>query len=189
MSKQKPDDPVLMGVIGAPHGVKGQVRVKSYTGDPLAIGDYGPLFAADGRQLDVTDVQPSKSVVVVKFAQVRFRDEAEALKGAELFIDRSQLPDDELEDDEFFIDDLIGITVFAADGAEFGTVADVPNFGAGDLVEVKLVGSTKTELFAFERAVFPEIDFEAGRMVIVPPAVIIAQPETDEEIADGDEAP
>ncbi|MEO1702795.1 MAG: ribosome maturation factor RimM [Pseudomonadota bacterium] len=175
------DGLVLMGVVGTPHGVKGQVRVKSYTGDPLAIGDYGPLVTKDGRVLNVSHVQPSKNVVVVTFKQVRFRDEAEALKGTELFVKRDQLPDGELEEDEFFIDDLIGMAVVAEDGTTFGTVQDVPNFGAGDLVEVKLTGSPKTELFSFEMAVFPNIDFEKRIMVIVPPGEIIVQQESGEK--------
>ncbi|MEO0543503.1 MAG: ribosome maturation factor RimM [Pseudomonadota bacterium] len=175
------EDLVLMGVVGAPHGVKGQVRVKSYTGDPLAIGAYGPLTTKDGRTFEVADVQPSKNVVVVRFKQVRFRDEAEALKGTELFVARDQLPDDELEEDEFFVEDLLGMTVITETGDKFGIIQDVPNYGAGDLVEVKLIGSAKSELFAFEAAIFPKIDFEAGTVVIVPPGEIIAQPENDGE--------
>ncbi|MEL6200758.1 MAG: ribosome maturation factor RimM [Pseudomonadota bacterium] len=175
------DDLVLMGVVGAPHGVKGQVRVKSYTCDPLAIGDYGPLLTKDGRSLEVSNAQQSKNVIVVTFKQIRFRDEAEALKGTELFVTRDQLPDDQLEEDEFFVEDLIGMAVVTESGSAFGTVQDVPNYGAGDLVEVKLEGSIKTELYAFEMAVFPTIDFEERRMVIVPPGEIIAQPERNSE--------
>ncbi|MEM1377487.1 MAG: ribosome maturation factor RimM [Pseudomonadota bacterium] len=177
---EPPKDPVLMGVVGAPHGVKGQVRVKSYTADPLAIGDYGPLFTKSGRELILRETQPSKSVVVVRIDGVRYRDQAEALKGEELFVDRSQLPDAELEDDEFFVRDLIGMDVVTEEGEPFGKVRDVPNFGAGDLVEVTLASSTKTELFVFERAVFPDIDFDKRQIVVVPPGEIIANPDGDD---------
>ncbi|MEL6921981.1 MAG: ribosome maturation factor RimM, partial [Pseudomonadota bacterium] len=108
-------NPVLMGVVGAPHGTKGQVRVKSYTGDPLAIGDYGALVTKDGQMLTVVDVQPAKTVIVVTFEGIRYRDQAEALKNKELFIDRAQLPDDGLDEGEFFIEDLIGMSIVTAD--------------------------------------------------------------------------
>src|SRR5690606_18320146 len=96
-----------MAVIGAPHGIRGEVRVKTFTGDPLALGDYGPLRAADGRKFTVASIRPAKNVVVVRFKEITSRDAAEAVTGIELFIDRAALPDD-LEDDEFYHADLIG---------------------------------------------------------------------------------
>ena len=120
-------------------------------------------------------------MIVVTFKQIRFRDEAAALKGTELFVTRDQLPDDELEEDEFFVEDLIGMTVVTEQYAVFGTVQDVPNYGAGDLVEVKLEGSNKTELYSFEMAVFPTIDFEQRRIVILPPGELVAQPDSKDE--------
>lgn len=176
----KPENPVLMGVVGAPHGVKGHVRVKSYTADPVAIGDYGPLHTGDGRVLEIAEVQAAKNIVVVRFNEIRFRDEAEALKGTKLFVDRSQLPDDELEADEFFVDDLIGMAVFTEDGNAFGKVKDVANYGAGDLLDISRVDTGKSELFVFEAANFPVVDFETGRMVIRPPGEIFARPDDAE---------
>lgn len=177
---QKLSKPVLMGVIGAPHGVKGQVRVKSYTGDPLALGDYGPLSDKDGRIYEVVDIRPAKTVVVVTFKGIRGREVAEKLNGTELFVDRSRLPDDALEDDEFFIDDLIGLSVVDADGAPAGRVVAVHNFGADDMVEVKPAGGGRSELYPFTREVVPQVDFEVGHLVLIPPSEIIAR-EGDEE--------
>ena len=186
----KPDNSVLMGVIGAPHGVRGEVRVKPYTGDPLALGDYGTLHDAQGRAYDVTDIRPQKNVVVVTFEQVTDRTAAEALNGVELFIDRDQLPDEELEDDEFFIADLVGLSVIE-DGAKTGEVVAVHNFGAGDLLEIAPVTPSgglarkRAALVEFTRDTVPAIDFDAGTLVLVRPGEIEARgPGSGEEGAD-----
>src|ERR671919_453467 len=92
MSKLK--NPVQMAVIGAPHGIKGELRVKTFTADPLALGDYGPLFTKDGRSFEIADIRPANTVVVVRFKEVKDRNAAEALTGTELFVDRSALPDE-----------------------------------------------------------------------------------------------
>jgi len=176
----KPDNPVLMGVIGAPHGVRGELRVKPYTGDPLALGDYGTLYDAQGRAFDVIDIRPAKNVVVVTFEQVKGRDAAEALNGVELFVGRDQLPDEELEDDEFFIADLVGLSVIE-DGAKTGEVIAVHNFGAGDLLEIAPatpsggLARKRAFLVEFSRETVPEIDFNAGTLVLVRPGEIEAR--------------
>ncbi|MEQ8400910.1 MAG: ribosome maturation factor RimM [Roseitalea porphyridii] len=176
----KPTNPVLMGVIGAPHGVRGQVRVRSYTGDPLGLGDYGPLFDKSGHRFEVADIRPAKGIVIVTFAGVTGREAAEALGGTELFVDRSQLPDEDLDEDEFFIDDLIGLTAVSADGAPLGQVVAVHDFGGGDVIELRPERGGRTELYPFTRAVVPQIDLGAGRLTLVPPGEIVARPEEDE---------
>ncbi|WP_193174475.1 ribosome maturation factor RimM [Oricola nitratireducens] len=177
----KPDNPVLMGVIGAPHGVRGELRVKPYTGDPLALGDYGTLYDAQGRAFDVTDIRPQKNVVVVSFEQVKGRTEAEALNGVELFVDRSQLPDEELDEDEFFVADLVGLAVHDEAGEKTGEVIAVHNFGAGDLLEIAPLtpggGLARKQAFLveFSRETVPAIDFDAGRLTLVRPGEIEAR--------------
>lgn len=175
-------DLVLMAKIGAAHGMHGSVRVKSFTGDPLALGDYGPLVDAAGNTYDVADIRSAKTVVVVRFKQVAGRQKAEALNGTELFIARDQLPDEELEPDEFFIEDLIGLKCVSRDGATLGHVTSVLNFGANDIVEVQLQSTGKKELFAFDALTFPDVDLEAGLLTLVPPGVVVAKPgnEVDE---------
>lgn len=186
MSNFKLQNPVLMGVIGAPHGVKGQVRVKSYTGDPLALGDYGPLYTEAGQAFDVADIRPGKNVVVVTFKGVAGRGAAEALNGVALYIDRDQLPDDALDDDEFYIDDLVGMEARNPDGDLIGQVMTVQNFGAGDMLEVAAAKpgggfSPKTAFYPFTKAVVPEIDFEAGVLTLVPPIEVTVAPEGSKE--------
>ncbi|MEM0900756.1 MAG: ribosome maturation factor RimM [Pseudomonadota bacterium] len=176
----KSDDLVLMGKIGAPHGVRGDLRVKAFTDDPLAIGDYGPLQDAEGNPFDVLRVQPAKTVVVVRFKQVTSRAKAEALNGTELFVERSRLPDGELDEDEFFITDLIGMACVSSKNERLGDVSAVENFGAGDIIEIKFDETGKRELFAFDVQTFPDIDVENRNLVFVRPGEILAREEADD---------
>lgn len=188
----KPDNPVLMGVIGAPHGVRGELRVKPYTADPLALGDYGTLFDSEGRAFDVIDIRPQKTVVVVTFEQVRDRSQAEALNGVELFISRDQLPDEELEEDEFFVADLVGLDAHDETGAKTGQVIAVHNFGAGDLLEVAPVtpggglARKRAFLVEFSLEAVPDIDFEEGRLTLIRPNEIEARGEEADTAEDGE---
>lgn len=157
----KPENPVQMAVIGAPHGVSGALRVKTFTGDPTALGDYGPLFTADGRSLTVAELRPDKTVVIVRFAEVADRTAAEALNGTALFVDRSALPAD-LEEDEFYHADLIGLPAVDETGAEAGTVLAVHDFGAGEMLELRMRGGSV--MVPFTREAVPEVDLAAGRI-------------------------
>ena len=188
MKRNKLENPVLMGVIGAAHGIKGQCRVKSFSGDPLALGDYGTVYSADGRAFDIKDIRESKNVVVVGFDQVKDRNMAESLNGTELFIDRSQLPDDVLEEDEFYIEDLVGMDALDGSGRHIGVVSAIHNFGAGDMIEVAVVDQNgeliaKTEIYPFTKHVVPTIDFENWAITLIAPGEIIVAPEGSSERA------
>lgn len=155
----KPENPVQMAVIGAAQGIKGELRVKTFTGDPLALGDYGPLYAGDGRSFEIEDIRPAGEVVVVRFKGVRDRTAAERLTGTELYIDRSALPAE--EEEEFYHADLVGLAVRDDDGVEAGRVTAVQNFGGGDLLEITFRGK-KGLLIPFSQAAVPEVDVKAG---------------------------
>ncbi len=157
---------VFMGTIGTPQGVRGEVKIRSFTADPGAIGDYGPLSSEDGRRFSVKVVRVQKGMVIAKIAGIADRNAAEALNGTDLFVDRDRLPDDALDDDEFFIADLVGMAVVDPAGASCGTVKAVYNFGAGDIVEVT---GPASGLYAFTLAIFPEVDLDARRIVLVVP--------------------
>ena len=135
MSKLK--NPIQMAVIGAAHGIRGELRVKTFTGDPLALADYGPLHTKDGRIFEIVDIRPQGTVVVVRLKGVNDRNAAEALTGTELFVDRSALPE-ALEDDEFYHADLVGLAVKDEAGETLGKVIAVQNFGGGDILEIGL---------------------------------------------------
>jgi 16S rRNA processing protein RimM len=161
---------VVLGVIGAPHGVKGEVRVKSSTADPLAIGDYGPVTLADGRRLKIKSVRPGTEVVIVKLEGVNDRNAAEALKFQTLAVSREKLPlpDDE---DDFYHADLIGLRCETADGTFVGHVTAVHDFGAGDILDIKVEKGPPMTL-GFTKANVPVVDLIAGRLVIVLPNVV-----------------
>ncbi|RFZ83610.1 ribosome maturation factor RimM [Shinella sp. WSJ-2] len=161
----KLENPVLMGTIGAAQGLRGEVRVKSFTIDPTAIGDYGHLHTADGRSFEVLEVREAKNVVVVRFRGVNDRNAAEALTGTDLYIERENLPDDELDEDEFFYADLEGLEAVDTQGRSHGTVTGIFDFGAGDLLELKGPGK-RPVLIPFSEAAVLEIDVEGGRLVI-----------------------
>lgn len=159
-------DRIVLGQIGAAHGIKGEVRLKSFT-DPIeAITDYGPLDDGKGRRLKITNWRASKGVLIVRLAGIGDRNAAEALNGVELSIDRERLPD--ADDDEFYHADLIGLKVVDEAGTAFGNVIAVHDFGAGDLLEIDAPDGTGFYL-PFTRETVPDIDFDAGRLIIVPP--------------------
>jgi 16S rRNA processing protein RimM len=164
----KPQNPVQMAVIGAAHGIKGELRVKTFTGDPLALADYGPLHARDGRAFQIVDIRSANTVVVVRFKGISDRNAAEALAGTELFVDRSMLPDDG-EEDEFYHADLVGLAVRDDTGADIGKVVAVHNFGGGDILDVTL-GERKGVLIPFTQAAVPDVSITEGFIRIDPAA-------------------
>ena len=155
---------IALGRFGAPQGVRGEIRIQSYTAEPAAIGGYGPLTDATGaRVFTVKVVRPLRDdMLVARVEGVATREAAAALTGVELHARRSQLPPP--EPDEFYHDDLIGLAATTLDGEPLGRVVAVLNHGAGDILELE-----GGRLLPFTKAVAPEIDFAAGRIVIVPP--------------------
>ena len=158
---------ILLGVVGAPHGVRGEVRIKTFTGDPLAIADYGPLTDSKGRSFEITDIRPAKEVVVARLKGVATREAAEALNGVELFVARGKLSAGE-DEDEFLQADLIGCSVVGPDGIVLGTVATVENYGAGDLLDIETPDG-RSVLMPFTKAFAPRIDIAARRIEAEPP--------------------
>jgi 16S rRNA processing protein RimM len=171
------DSLVLVGVFGAPQGVRGEIRVKSFTGDPKAIGAYGPLVdASRARGFAFERLRALKDdMLVVKVKGVETREAAAALTGVEIFARRDRLPSP--SEDEYYHADLVGLDAVSATGERLGRVARVSNYGAGDIREIAPEGGGETLLMPFTRAVAPTIDFESGRIVIQPPKEIAGEPE------------
>ncbi|MBB4305237.1 16S rRNA processing protein RimM [Rhodobium orientis] len=159
-------DRILLGQIGAAHGIKGEVRLKSFTEPPEAIADYGTLSAGNGRDFAITEWRASKGVLVVRLSGVADRNAAEALNGTELYVARDQLGAP--EEDEFFHADLIGLDAVDAGGVPFGKVIAIHDFGAGDLLEIKPADRPSAYL-PFTLEAVPEVDVAAGRVVVAPP--------------------
>ena len=166
---------VLLAAIGAPHGVKGEVRVKSFAAEPQALADYGPLLGDDGRTFEIERLRPGKTVLVVKFRGIDDRNAAAALNGISLHVARDRLP--AAEPDEFYHADLIGLAAETATGDPLGTVIAVHNFGAGDLLEIAPSRGSPL-LVPFTKAIVPGVDIGAKRIVVVPP------PETEVDAKD-----
>jgi 16S rRNA processing protein RimM len=172
------DIKILLAQIGAPHGIKGEVRVKPF-GDPEMLDQYGKLETSDGKKFKIKRMRPQKNMMVVKFEGVNTREEAENLNRVELFIDRTKLP--ELEDeDEFYIEDLIGMDVQNEAGEVIGTILAVPNFGADDMIEVKPANSSSTYYLPFTKEIVPELDFENGHITVIPPVEVSERDEDAE---------
>ena len=177
--------PILVGVIGAAQGLRGEVRVKPFTEDPMAIAEYGALYGADGRRFEILDHRVAKTVVVVRFRGINDRTAAEALKGLELFIDRSSLPDDELEEDEYFHADLEGLEAWDGEGRFWGRVSGVLDFGGGDLLELRDAGK-KPVVIPFTLAAVPKVDLKAGRILVNPLAAGLIDTGDDEDGENGE---
>ena len=168
MAAQQPAR-VLLGRIAGAHGIRGEVVIHAYTETPENIGAYGSLSdAADARQFKIKVVRVTPKGVIARIAGVADRNAAEALKGVELYVERARLP--AAGEDEFYHADLIGLAAVDSDGKAIGSIVAVQNFGAGDLLEVRLAGSSKTELVPFTDACVPEIDIAGRRAVVVLPS-------------------
>jgi len=172
----KQERKVCIGVIAGPHGVKGQVRLKSFTADPGDVAAYGPVTDAAGARrfggIEITGT--ARNVLIARIAGVKDRTAAEALRGVELYVDRDRLP--EAEEDEFYHADLIGLPVRKTGGEAFGTVVALHNYGAGDVIEIRGADGG-IEFLPFNKEVVPEIDIENGFLVVEPPAETYARPE------------
>jgi 16S rRNA processing protein RimM len=164
------DKRVVVARIGAAHGIRGEVRVKSVTAEPLAAMGYGPLAAPDGRSFTAARARAiGPDMLVVQFTGVTDRNAAEKLTGLDLSVQRSALPD--AAEEEFYHADLIGLAAVGIDGAPLGTIVAVPNYGAGDLLEIAPARGASL-LVPFTRAAVPAIDIAAGRVVVVPPVEV-----------------
>ena len=153
-------DMVTLGEIVRPHGVRGEVKLRSFTEDPCAIAAYGALVTERGERVALKNVRVAHDHVIARIEGVTDRDAAERLKGRKLQIDRAALPEPE-DDDEVYAADLEGLAVMDETGRVIGEVAAVQNYGAGDLIEIALPGTKRTALLPFSDDVVIEIGDEA----------------------------
>ncbi len=157
---------VCIGAVAGAHGVRGNVRIKPFTGVPADVAAYGPVTDADGaRAFDLTPVGEAGGLVIARLSGVGDRAAAEALKGLRLFVPRERLPAPAA--DEFYHADLIGLEVLDTAGRPAGTVNALHDFGAGDLIEIRLP-SGRPVVLPFTRQAVPAIDLDAGTVTVDP---------------------
>jgi 16S rRNA processing protein RimM len=162
--------PVCVARIGAAHGVRGAVKLWTFTEAPLAVQSYGPLMTKDGaRQFEIASLREAKDYLVATFKGVATRNDAEKLNGIELYVPREKLP--ATDRDEYYHADLIGLAAVNAADEPIGRVVAIHNFGAGDIIEIAPPNGA-TMLLPFTNAVVPTVDIAGGRVVIELPQEI-----------------
>ena len=167
-------DRVLLGVVAAPHGVRGLVRIKSFTDDPMKVAAYGPLSDEAGKKVyRVEALSAARGAVLARIEGVADRTAAEALRGLRLYVERNALPD--AGEREWYEADLIGLAAVGRDGKDWGKVVAFHDFGAGSVMEV-----SGGAMLPFTDEAVPEIDVEGGKVVIDPPAGLLAGREAKE---------
>ena len=181
---------ICVARIGAAHGIRGEVKLWSFTEDPAAIADYGPLETQHGtRRFEIEQMRAAKDHFVARLKGVTDRDAAEALRNIDLYVPRERLAEIE-EADTYYYTDLIGLAAVTADGAAFGTVKALHNFGAGDIIEIQPAAGGAPLMLSFTCANVPEVDIAAGRIVIaVPGEIEIGDEAAARSSAGGDERP
>jgi 16S rRNA processing protein RimM len=153
-------------IVGA-HGLHGEVKLTSFTANPMALNNYAPLESEDGTIVTIEALRQGKGHLLARIAGVDDRDAAERLGHRKLYIPRTRLPAP--EPDEFYHADLIGLRAVTVGGEEMGTVSAVHDFGAGDILELRLVQGGRTMMLPFTSGFVPEIDVAGGRIVVAPP--------------------
>lgn len=158
-------DLICIGAIAGAFGVSGEVRLKSFCAEPTDIATYGPLMTEDGsRQFLVTLTRPVAGGLGARIKGVSTKEEADALRGTSLFVHRDRLPS--LPDDEFYHADLIGLQAFDTGGLLVGKVTAIHNHGAGDIIEISPPGHKSALLLPFSKAIVPNVDIAAGRLIV-----------------------
>jgi 16S rRNA processing protein RimM len=170
---------LFVAQVGGAHGVRGEVKIATFTADPMAVADYKTLMRQDGSPgLTIVSARPSKGGIVARVKGCEDRNAAEVLRGLKLFIDRAVLPP--ADEDEFYLADLIGLSVETASGEVLGKVKAVQDFGAGDLLEIQPKAGQSWWL-PFTREAVPEVRLADGKVIAAPPAVIEADPQEGRE--------
>jgi 16S rRNA processing protein RimM len=165
---QETNERIAVGAISGAFGVHGEVRIKSFCAEPAAIADYTPLYSEDGkRTFELGLIGSIKNGFSVRISGVASKEDADALKGVTLYAERSQMPS--LPTDEFYYTDLTDLEVFDTGGEKLGTVREVVNHGAGDMLEIHAPTLTNTVFLPFTKVCVPTVDLAAGRLIADPP--------------------
>jgi 16S rRNA processing protein RimM len=181
-----PADCVLLGAVAGAHGIRGAVKIKTFTADPADVASYGPLLDERGRRFAVKVERAQPGAVIARIDGVTDRNAAEALRGTRLYVSRAALP--EPDEDEFYHADLLGLAVEDEAGAAIGKVMTVQDFGAGDVLEIRLAEGG-TAWLPFTREMVPVVDIAGRRLVAAPPADWLVPPEDEGREEEGGSRP
>ena len=161
---------VCIAAIAAAHGVRGHLKLKTFTEQPENAAAYGPVYDRQGNKLfGVEIVSVVAGSLIVQAEGVTDRNAAERLRGTALYVPRRLLP--RIEEDEFYHEDLIGLRAWDISGNEIGQIVGVQDFGAGDIIEVRALDGTLLD-FPFTKAVVPTVDLASGSVMIDPPVEV-----------------
>ena len=163
---------ITLGAVASAHGVRGQFKVKPFTVVPSDVAAYGPVHLEDGRVLQLTVKSVAKNLVICEANGITDRSMAEGLRGQTLSVERAALP--ELDETQTYHADLIGLGVQDTGGQQLGIVVGLHDFGAGEIVEISLAGSSTTELYPFYKPFLVDLDIQEGKIVLA------AQPASDD---------
>jgi 16S rRNA processing protein RimM len=159
---------ILVGRVAGAFGVRGELRITSYTEAPLALVEYRRLLREDGAAgLTLTGGRAVKDAVIARAEEVATREQAEALRGLKLFVARNRLP--EPDEDEFYLADLIGMTAETPTGEPLGRIKSVQNYRAGDLLEIEPAEGQPSWMLPFTREAVPEIRLAERRLIAIRP--------------------
>lgn len=178
-----PKELIELCAITNAHGIKGEVTIKLFGYDPEALLNYGPLTDKSGQKtFTIQKLRPGKKELLVgRIKEITDRNQAEAVKGTELYIERSKLPEPDEDEDEFYYRDLVGLTVKTNDEELYGKVIAVENFGAGDIIEIMPQNSQKSVYFSFTKEIVPVVSIKEGYITLNPPAEILVTEEEAEQ--------
>ena len=182
MTKPQTSELICVGAVTGARGIKGDIRIKSFTDDPEAIASYGPLYDKTGTtSFNLKITGQAKGQLIGRVKGINDRNEAEKLKGTQFFVSRDKLPAP--DEDEFYVQDLIGLRAEGLDGSDFGKVTAVENYGAGDILEIA-GGVVGNQMVPFTLEAFPKVDIEGGLVLIELPAGLMDPP--DDEAKDSE---
>ena len=164
---------ICVGTVSGAHGIRGEIKLRSFTTDPFAIGEYGPLTNESGsKQYRLQITGETAKHLIARIEGIEDRNAAENLRGTDLFVMRDALP--QTQENEYYFEDLSGLKVITAEGTPFGTVLQAANYGAGDLLEIRL-SNGELALYPFTHETFPQVDLTAGTITICPPLELEAK--------------
>ena len=162
---------IVLAHVASAHGIRGDVVIRAHTGNPADVGAYGPLTDATGkRTFAMSTVRVTPKGVVAHFKGIDDRNAAEALRGLELYVERSALPPP--EDGAYYHVDLVGLQALSPEGVLIGVVIAIQNFGAGELLEIQRAGQTETDYVPFTDTYVPTVDIAAGHVVVIMPELV-----------------